>query len=40
MLVADEKVTDLNATISAEQFGADGLMLQKGKKGFRRLILQ
>ena len=40
VLVADEKVTDLNATISAEQFGADGLMLQKGKKGFRRLILQ
>ncbi len=38
--VAEEKVTDLNATVSAEQFGEDGLMLQKGKKGFRRLILQ
>ena len=24
----------------AEQFGEDGLMLQKGKKGFRRLILK
>ncbi len=40
VLVADEKVTDLNAAISAEQFGADGLMLQKGKKGFRRLMLK
>lgn len=40
VLVADEKVTDMNATVSAEQFGTDGLMLQKGKKGFRRLILQ
>ena len=38
--VADEKVTDMNAVISAEQFGEDGLMLQKGKKGFRRLILK
>jgi len=26
--------------VSAEQFGEDGLMLQKGKKGFRRLILK
>ncbi len=40
VLVADEKITDMNATVSAEQFGADGLMLQKGKKGFRRLILK
>ena len=40
VLVADVKVEDLNATVSAEQFGEDGLMLQKGKKGFRRLILK
>ncbi len=40
VLVADEKVTDMGATVSAEQFGEDGLMLQKGKKGFRRLILK
>lgn len=40
VLVADEKVTDMNAAVSAEQFGTDGLMLQKGKKGFRRLILK
>jgi len=38
--VGSEKVTDQNATITAEQFGEDGLMLQKGKKGFRRLILK
>ena len=38
--VADAKVTDMNATIDASQFGEDGLMLQKGKKGFRRLILK
>ena len=38
--VAEAKVTDMNATISAEQFGEEGLMLQKGKKGFRRLILK
>ncbi len=40
VLVADVKVTDMNATVSADQFGEDGLMLQKGKKGFRRLILK
>ena len=38
--VGSEKVTDPNATISVEQFGTDGLMLQKGKKGFRRLMLK
>ena len=36
----DVKVTDEKAVITAEQFGEDGLMLQKGKKGFRRLILK
>ena len=38
--VGDEKITDEKAVITAEQFGEDGLMLQKGKKGFRRLILK
>ena len=38
--VADVKVTDEKAVIDASQFGEDGLMLQKGKKGFRRLILK
>ena len=38
--VADVKVTDEKAVIDASQFGEDGLMLQKGKKGFRRLFLK
>ena len=38
--VAEVKVTDMNAVVTADQFGEDGLMLQKGKKGFRRLILK
>ncbi|MGN0777549.1 MAG: tyrosine--tRNA ligase [Aristaeellaceae bacterium] len=40
VLLGDEKVTDFNATVTADMFGADGLMLQKGKKGFRRLVLK
>ncbi len=40
VLLADVKVEDLNAVVNAEQFGEEGLMLQKGKKGFRRLILK
>ena len=38
--VGDVKITDEKAVITADQFGEDGLMLQKGKKGFRRLILK
>ena len=38
--VGDVKITDEKAVIDASQFGEDGLMLQKGKKGFRRLILK
>ena len=38
--LGDEKVTDMAAVVSAEMFGEDGLMLKKGKKGFRRLILK
>ena len=38
--VKDVKITDEKAVITADLFGEDGLMLQKGKKGFRRLILK
>ncbi len=38
--VAGEKVTDEAAVITADMFGEDGLMIQKGKKNFRRLILK
>ena len=38
--VNDEKVTDVDARISADMIGADGLLLRKGKKGYCRLILK
>jgi len=38
--LADEKITDFSAVVTADMFGEDGLMLKKGKKGFRRLILK
>lgn len=39
VLVADEKVDDLNATLTESDVPADGLLIQKGKKNFRRLFL-
>ena len=38
--VAGAKVTDEAAIITADMFGEDGLMIQKGKKNFRRIILK
>lgn len=35
-----EKITDVHATISAAQLSGDGLVLKKGKKNFRRMILK
>ena len=35
----DQKVTDPQATVSAEQLSGDGLLLRKGKKGFCRVLL-
>ncbi len=40
VLLGNEKIVDFGAVITADMFGEDGLMLQKGKKGFRRLILK
>ena len=40
VLMADEKVTDVEARISADQIGTDGLLLRKGKKNYCRLILK
>jgi tyrosyl-tRNA synthetase len=40
VLLGEEKVTDVNAVIDASMFGADGLMLRKGKKGYMRLVLR
>ena len=39
VLVADKKVDDLNATLTESDVPADGLLIQKGKKNFRRLFL-
>ena len=39
VLVADKKVDDLNATLAESDVPADGLLIQKGKKNFRRLFL-
>ncbi|MBR2718096.1 MAG: tyrosine--tRNA ligase [Clostridia bacterium] len=38
--LGDEKITDFAAVVTADMIGEDGLMLKKGKKGFRRLILK
>lgn len=35
-----EKITDVHATISADQLSGDGLVLKKGKKNFRRMTLK
>ncbi len=38
--VNDEKITDVNAVVSADMFGEEGLMLRSGKKKFHRFILK
>ena len=38
--VNEEKVEDINLTITADMIGADGLMLRKGKKGYCRLLVK
>jgi len=38
--VDDVKITDIDAVLTPVQFGKDGLMLKKGKKGYCRLVLQ
>ena len=38
--VNEEKVADIDFTVTAEMVGADGLLLRKGKKGYCRLMLK
>ncbi|MBQ8536361.1 MAG: tyrosine--tRNA ligase [Clostridia bacterium] len=38
--VNDEKVTDINFTLTAQMIGAEGLLLRKGKKGYCRLLVK
>ena len=40
VLIGDEKVTDIDAVISHEQIGSDGLLLRRGKKNYVRLIMK
>ena len=40
VVLGEDKVTDVNAAVTAEQIGADGLLLRKGKKGYVRLVLK
>ncbi len=38
--LADEKVTDIKASYNADAFGADGLVLKRGKKKFVKIIVK
>lgn len=38
--VNDQKITDTAAALNADQFGADGILLKKGKKGFCRIVIK
>ena len=38
--VADEKVTDIQTTDGADAFGADGLVVKRGKKKFVKIVLK
>ena len=40
LTVGEEKVTDVNAVLTAEQIGAEGILLRKGKKSHHRLVLK
>ena len=39
VFLGDEKITDFAFAVTAGMIGPDGLMLKKGKKGFRRMVL-
>ena len=38
--VADEKVTDIQTTYGADAFGADGLIVKRGKKKFVKIVVK
>ena len=38
--VADEKITDIQTTYNADSFGADGLMVKRGKNKFVKIIVK
>lgn len=38
--VADEKVTDIKTSYNADSFGADGLVVKRGKKKFVKVVVK
>ena len=38
--LADEKVTDIRTSYNADTFGADGLVLKRGKKKFVKIVVK
>ena len=39
VVMNDQKVTDIDAVVTADMIPADGLLLRKGKKNFCRVVL-
>ena len=40
VFAGDDKVTDVDTLVTAEQIGSNGLLLRKGKKNFCRILLK
>ena len=40
LTIGEEKVTDVNAVLTAEQIGGEGVLLRKGKKSYHRVVLK
>ena len=40
VVVADEKVTDIKTTYAPEQFDGEGLVIRRGKKNFKRVVMK
>ena len=40
VVVADEKVTDIKTTYAPEQFDGEGLVVRRGKKNFKRVVMK
>lgn len=40
LTIGEEKVTDVNAVLTAEQIGGEGVLMRKGKKSYHRLVLK
>ena len=40
VVVADEKVTDVKTAYDPEQFDGEGLVVRRGKKNFKRVVMK